>query len=342
MVIEGGAPDAGGAPSSEGGGGDEPPVPSCDPIVFEDPDVEFRLRATLEKPSGALHPADVAGLMYFAASGVKSLQGVECLTDLQSFSMGELPFGNVTDLSPLANLSQLVELDIGLNPIASLEPLAKLLHLENLYADGIPVELDLTPLARAPKLTTLYLRRDTVKDLKPLGSVATLRILDLRLGHVVHPEGVSALTQLEDFDATSVFTDVAPLASLTNLKRLRISQKKLEHFAALKTLIHLQFLDIGNAGVVSLAPVAQMTELRFLLAGGNQITQTEPLGALTQLSSVALVDNQIVDLGPLVQNPAIDAGDFVYLDRNAFACAPQAVNLQALRARGVTVSSDCQ
>jgi hypothetical protein len=310
--------------------------------VFEDADVEYMLRATVQKPSGPLHPADVAGLTYFGVRGVKSIRGVECLTDLESFSMGELPFGHVTDISPLAALKKLQDVDIGLNPVASLEPLEKLPHLRQIFASHIPVELDLTPLANAPKLDLLYLQSDTVKDLAPLGSVPNLRTLNLRLGHVVHPEGVAALTQLEDFDATAVFDDVAPLAALTSLRRLLIGQCNLEHFSALKTLTKMRFLDISSSGITSISAVSQMTDLVGLDAADNQITQTEPLGALSQLAQVVLVKNHIVDLGPLAMNEAIANGDFVYLDQNDFACAAQAVNLQVLQTRGVHVSSDCQ
>ena len=338
-VEEGGA--SGAAAGDEGGAPSRPPIPGCNPIVFEDPDVEFVLRGYLHKPSGALHPADVVGLEFFGVSGAKSIRGVECLTDLQSLSLGELPFGSVTDLSPLASLIKLRELDVGRNPIASLEPLGKLPELETLFASSIPVELDLTPLSTAPKLATLYLQSDTVKDLKPLGNVSTLRTLNFRSGRVVHPEGVSALTQLEDFDATSVFTDVAPLAALTQLRKLRISRKNIEHFGELKTLVNLRFLDISNTGVTSISPVSHMSELIELVAAGNHITQTEPLGALTELDDVILVDNDVVDLSPLVMNPALGAGDLLYLDRNALPCDAQAINLQVLKARGVKVSSDC-
>ena len=332
---------AGAATAGAAGAPAQPPLPSCDPIVFEDPDVEFALRGYLNKPSGALHPADVVGLEFFSVSGVKSIRGVECLTALQSLSIGDLPFGSVTDLSPLASLNKLRELDIGRNPIASLEPLGKLPQLAALFASRIPVELDLTPLSTAPKLATLYLQADTVTDLKPLGGVATLRTLDFRSGVLVHPEGVSALTQLEDFDATSVFADVAPLAALTQLQKLRIPRKNIEHFADLKTLVNLRFLDISSTGITSISPVSHMPELVELVAAGNHITQTEPLGALTRLSEVILVDNDVVDLGPLVMNTAFGAGDFLYVNRNALGCDAQAINLQVLQARGVKVSSDC-
>jgi hypothetical protein len=337
--ADAGAPGA--ADGGEGGAVSEPPLPSCDPIVLEDPDVEYMLRAAVGKPTAALGPADVAGLTFFSVSGVTSLKGVECLTDLESFSMGELPFGHVTDLSPLASLTKLQDVDIGHNPVASLEPLGKLPQLAQIFANHVSVELDLTPLATAPKLDTLYLQGDTVTDLKPLGGVKTLRTLNLRLGHVVHPEGASALTNVVDFDATGVFTDVAPLAAMTKLEKLRISQKTIENFASLETLGKLKFLDVSNTGISSISPVAHMSQLVELVAARNQITQTEPLGALEHLTYVVLVDNQVVDVGPLVQNPAVDAGDFVYLDRNSLGCAAQAINLQILAARGVHVSSDC-
>lgn len=337
----GDADAAGAGNSGEGGSGGEP-APSCDPIVFEDPDFEFAVRGALNKPNGTLTSADVVGLTFVAASGVKSIRGAECLTDLTDFDIGGLPFGKVTDLSPLASLKKLETVDVGLNPLASVAPLGNLPKLKQLFMSTVPTVLDLTPLASAPALELLYLQKDTVVSLGPLGAVSTLLTLNLRQATVLEPAGAAALTSVEDLDATGVFDDVTPLAGLTQLKKLRVGLKPTQGFAALAPLTNLVLLDAQRAGIGDLAPVSNMAKLQYLNMSGNQVSDLAPLQALPQLRYVTLVDNQVQDLSPLVKNPSLGDKAQLFIQKNPFACATQAANLADLQARGVGVFSDCQ
>lgn len=336
---------AGGAPSSEAGAGGEgePPIqPSCDPIVFEDPALEEHVALSVGKTSGPLTSADVAGLTYLLTNDASSLVGVECLTSLTDLDISVQPAGKVTDLSPLAGLHELTAVSVGRNPLKSLEPLGKLPKLEYLFVIHATTALDLSPLAESRSLTYVDLEGDSVVDLAPLGSIPTLSELRFRRGHVLHPEGASALTNVKDFDATDVFDDVTPLAGLVRLERLRVSQRPIEGFDSLSGLVNLRLLDVTRTGVDSLAPVAGMKHLAILGAVANAIRDVTPLAGLHELQSVALVDNDIVDVSSLAQNPGIDAGDFVYLQDNALPCPAQRVGLDAMRARGATVESDCE
>ena len=79
----------------------------------------------------------------------------------------------------------------------------------------------------------------------------------------------------------------------------------------------------------------------ILGANLNHIRDLAPLAGLTELSSLALVGNEVVDVTPLADNPGLGAGDFVYLDQNQLACDSQQSRIEALRARGATVTTDC-
>src|SRR5262249_47575843 len=142
---------------AEGGAGGESPLINCDPITFVDADLESSVRAEIKKPNGPIMSADVAGLTVLTTPGITSLAGVQCLTDLTSLDIGALPAGTVTDLTPLASLVKLEDISLARNPIASLEPLGKLPVLAEIFMAHIPVEVDLAPLATAPKLNYLDL-----------------------------------------------------------------------------------------------------------------------------------------------------------------------------------------
>ncbi|HYP91310.1 MAG TPA: leucine-rich repeat domain-containing protein [Polyangiaceae bacterium] len=333
--------EGGGASTGDGGSAGEPPTRPCDPIVFEDPELELAVRAELGKPTGPLGAADVQGFTQLVTPSITSLNGVECLLDLTSLDIGSQPPSHVTDLSPLRGLKKLVDVDLDRNPLAGLAPLGELPNLESLYMLKMPVPLDLAPLAGAPKLSNLLMQGDDIIDLAPLGAVGTLRTLVIDGSTVQRPEGVALLTSLESLTATGVFDDAAPLATLTLLQRLRIAGHPLAHFSALATLINLRLLDVSNTGISDIGAVAHLPQLSSFFASSNQITDLAPLAGLAQLNLVALINNQVTDLTPLSDNPALGATDFVYLQGNPFSCSEQQPSLDALHARGVEVQSSC-
>jgi internalin A len=314
---------------------------TCDPISFEDPELELAVREAVAKTTGPLGSSDVAELTSLVTPSITSLKGVECLLGLTSLDFGSLPPSRVTDLSPLRGLKSLSELSLNRNPIASLEPLGKLPNLEQLFMNRLPVTIDLSPLAGAPRLINLSMLGDTIESLGPLGAVSTLRSLNINGATLLHPEGVAAVTSLEELLATGVFDDAAPLASLTHLKKLRIAQKPLNHFAALESLVDLRLLDVANTGVSDISAVTSMHELVDFFAAANGIKDVGPLAGLEQLQQVTLIENQLTDVTPLAQNPGLGDADFLYLKGNALSCTDQKANLDALRGRGAEVDSDC-
>jgi serine/threonine protein kinase len=113
---------------------------------------------------------------------------------------------HIEDISPLASLRQLKELDLRCNPVKTLEPLA---HLEN--------------------LETLNLRNNQITVIPPLPRLRHLKILDLgntlppgpHNNRIVQVDALASLPQLEDLDlSNNVIEYAAPLASLTTLQRL--------------------------------------------------------------------------------------------------------------------------
>ena len=334
------ASGTGGADANAGAAG-QPSGNDCDPITFEDPELERTVRALVQKPTGSLSAADVAALTDLTTESITSLKGVECLTALTSLDFGSLPPSHVTDLSPLAALNRLETLSLSRNPVTDLEPLGQLPKLQTLYMFKMPEPLDLAPLASAHALTFLNLDGDTVESLAPLGSVTTLRQLNLRNGVLVKPSSVSALFEVEDLDLTAVLTDVTPLAGLSKLKKLRVGHSPLTHFSSVVGLIKLQYLDVPQAGLTDISALGNLTQLQGLNAASNQISDVTPLGELPELNTVVLVGNQITDIAALAGNAGIGQGDSVLLEQNPLLCASAATHLQAMKDRGAAVSSDC-
>ena len=145
--------------------------------------------------------------------------------NLSSRTELSLPEAPITDLSPLAALTNLKGLYLNLNAIKDVRPLARLIKLEKLYISHNEIT-DVTPLAKLTNLTELSLHSNEITDIGSLAGLTNLK--DLRLNN-------------------NKITDVSPLARLTNLWVLYLSYNKITDISPLAKLTNLRLLNLtGN------------------------------------------------------------------------------------------------
>ncbi len=118
-----------------------------------------------------------------------------------------------------------------------------------------------------------------------------------RLTELAPLAGLSALQSL-NVSETQV-TDLAPLAGLSALQRLDVSNTQVTDLAPLAGLSALQTLTIWNSRVNDLAPLAGLSALRSLNLSGLQVNDLAPLADLPGLRSLNLLGPQVNDLTPL-------------------------------------------
>lgn len=115
------------------------------------------------------------------------------------------PSRNITDLAPLALLTDLEDLDLRGNQIT-----------------------DLSPLSGLVKLQSLYLSANQISDLKPLTALTNLSKLRLSFNHITDVKPLAKLTNLRDLWLMgNQVTDVAPLMGLTKLRELNLRDNPL-------------------------------------------------------------------------------------------------------------------
>ena len=190
---------------------------------FFDLSLAVAVRATLELPinntTGAIdilkipltkltkltklnvHPTSLAGdlLDYLDLPNITDLTGLEHATQLRILDLTW--HTGVTDLDPIAQLTQLRELNIYRTNVIDLTPIAQLTQLSKLDISGTGV-FDLTPIAQLTQLKELRIKNTGVTDLTPL----------------------SGLTQLSKLDMWGTpINDLTPLAQLTRLTEIRIT-----------------------------------------------------------------------------------------------------------------------
>lgn len=149
----------------------------------------------------------------------------------------------ITDISPLAGLTNLTHLNIERNSINDLSALANLTNLESLILCGFI--------------------NDTAFDLEPISNLTSLKFLIIRS------------RQLDD-------SNIISLAGLTNLQMLDLSHNQINSLTPLANLINLESLDVSSNQISDLTPLADLPNLDFLEAGGNPITDWSPVAHIGQ------------------------------------------------------------
>jgi Leucine-rich repeat (LRR) protein len=110
--------------------------------------------------------------------GLKTLREIKRAKKAKA-SVLHLADRKIRDLSPLASLTDLEALYLGLNEIRDLSPLAGLSNLTylNLYANRVS---DVTPLSGLTGLDTLFLDRNKITKITPLAKLSKLEWLAVR------------------------------------------------------------------------------------------------------------------------------------------------------------------
>ena len=170
-------------------------------VSFADRNLELLVRWALKKPEGRITSDELAALTHLDANKrlnaeeqpIRNLAGIQHCTGLDTL----LLWGHqITDISPLAGLSELRRLNLGGNQVSDASPLAELTELRDLSLWGNSVA-DLRPLASLTKLEKLSLFGNGITDVEPLASLKKLKQLQLGNNEI---EDVRPLNGLDELD----------------------------------------------------------------------------------------------------------------------------------------------
>ncbi|MFQ5870248.1 MAG: leucine-rich repeat domain-containing protein, partial [Candidatus Zixiibacteriota bacterium] len=174
-------------------------------VVFADPNLEQAVRNWIGKPIGDILVSDVDTITYFWAESeyIQSLEGLEYFVSLNYLL---LPFNEISDITPLQNLTQLYSLDLFSNQIS-----------------------DITSLQNLAQLTWLDLELNQISDLTPLENLTELTWLRLRANQIAEIDRLQNLTQLTGlFLGDNQISDITPLQNLTQLMWLDLGYNQIE------------------------------------------------------------------------------------------------------------------
>jgi len=151
----------------------------------------------------------------------------------------ELSSLHLSDLSPLASLTEIQSLTLSNNDIQDVTPLGTLVTLRSLDLSGNAIS-NVEPLKRLTGLLELRAIRNSIRDISSLAAIPTLVALYL--------------------DANQI-SDVHALTALKNLTRLSLNNNKISDINDLWAMPNLAALSLNGNSVSSLRGIHPLAEL---------------------------------------------------------------------------------
>ena len=242
---------------------------------------------------------------------IRGLTGLEYLTAIQGLSMTR---HRITDLRPLAGLTEMRRLWLDENLISDLSPLRGL-PLDQLSIKLNPVR-DLSPLAGMVGLANFNCDRCQISDISALAGLTRLTYLDLQNNYIRSIEPLRRVNDLaEVFLSDNDIEDLSPLEN-RNLRTLTAAGNRITDLSPLRNSLVMETLDLNlNEGLRDVSVVERMVALKVLRLDGTDVR----------------------DLSPLVRNNGLGSGDQVYLRNVPNLNADAAQHVATLKGRGVSV-----
>ena len=167
-------------------------------------------------------------------------------------------FEGAITAADLESITSLTTSSLGTMDLTGLEHATNLATLEFHHT-----QVDLSFLARFPKLTRLRIEESRLTDISELAALTGLTHLNLKRNEI---------------------SDISALAALTNLTRLNLRWNRISDISALASLTSLTVLDLGRNEISDISPLAGLTNLTELALVQNRISDVSSLLENTGLS----------------------------------------------------------
>lgn len=245
--------------------------------AFKEPLIEQAVRRMLHKEQGTLTNEDllkvkaiyIAGNSvtdnledYYSQNGKAGNEGgITTLSDVSKLPNLEVlraAHQQITDISPVAGLKALRELDVDNNPVEDISAVKELSDLEFIALSGAKVD-DLSPLeghARLSKLVINYLPCKDYSFLKTLGDIEYLHVDGNKPELILPNIHGKEVRQLKISDV--ILPSIKDLSGIENLQELFLNKVFLKDLNGIEALEYLTVLRLSNVAVDDVSPLLQL------------------------------------------------------------------------------------
>ena len=200
---------------------------------------------------------------------IKDLTGLEYAINLEVLWF----FNNeISDLSPLAGLTKMIQMSMEHNPITSFSALTNMEELQGIQISHNNIINDITPLAGKTKLRSVLIWGCPITDISSLTDLPSIEYIDLcgnQISEIPSFENAPKLKKLYIYN--NKVSDVSVLQNHTNLERLNLRDNNITDISPLAALTNLKWLDLRNNPITNFSPLAALAQNTNIIAGNVNI-----------------------------------------------------------------------
>jgi serine/threonine protein kinase len=255
---------------------------------FTEPLIEEAVRLMLGKtPDAPMTPTEIASVteLFIDAGSVYTDIGTFYNAHSERFSRGMTGRGPITTLEDLKLLPHLQVLCMAGEQLTDISPLASLEELFQVELRFNDVS-DISPLSGLKNLSTVGLNSNPVADVSPLIGCPSLQMLDLC--SVTADYDGSVLAQLGDLDFLDISngTDSYQYLGGKTIRELKLSKTTLSDLSCVQDVKGLQRLELWDTPLSSLSGLEDHPEITYLNLCGIPAADYSVLLKLPKLSEV--------------------------------------------------------
>jgi len=199
------------------------------------------------------------------------ISDISVLKDLQQLIHLDLSENEISDISVLKDLKQLTFLNLYDNQISDISAFADLNKLASLELSNIP-SFDFSLIKDLKQLTSLTLWECDISDISVLKDLKQLSSLGLGLNQISDISILKDLKQLTLLDLTAnQIRDISILKDLKQLTSINLTNNQISDISFLKDLKQLTSLDISFNQISDISVLKDLKQLTSLNLRGNLI-----------------------------------------------------------------------
>ena len=226
-----------------------------------------------------------------------------CIGDLNEYH----PTGDISDISDLTLLKNAKEIMLSANQISDITPLFELTSLEYLRLNCNPIR-SIDGIEVLQELESIELSYTEISDITPLCMIPSLYSIDVGNTYVNSIEGIENLPRLIDLriGCTNI-SDISvlkkldySLAKVTNGFALFLDNTYIRDYSALQSIPKFSELFIGSSRSDMYLPYLEGKSIYRLILEGSDIRSIESLRSIQDLVELELLySDQLVSLDGL-------------------------------------------
>ncbi|MES2557886.1 MAG: leucine-rich repeat domain-containing protein [Bacteroidota bacterium] len=203
----------------------------------------------------------------------------------------------------LIQLQNLVELDLNLTEITDSSPLGELTNLRRLDLSFNAELNEIKGLEKLKSLEELQLQFSEIDDLKKIAVHENIQSMSFNAG------GISRISSLEKYPnltelvlSGNKISKIEGLDHLKKLHRLSLCYNSIDKIEELNSLVNLEILDLSGQEIKKIEGLDSLINLKKLNLLGNEISKVENLENLKKLEYLLLDGNTISEFDPTFLN----------------------------------------